>query len=226
MPGKGDTLTGGTKDVNPQLYRLTVATIAPAGAPFTSAAPVPSVTATFPLPINRLQQKAGKAIVVEILQARWDPIITSVFEPGMPAQQAFVTSTLSTAPQDNALSALATTIDYIDAVRFIQPSQELAIGLPPVPFALPMVISGYNNFTHPVYHDLTDGAGHGVLVATDNIYLNISAGLTDLDVAGFTSNVPKSSAFSAQCDLLYRFKEVTLQEYIGIVQSQQNPARS
>jgi len=56
--------------------------------------------------------------------------------------------------------------------------------------------------------DLTDGVGHGILVATDNIYVNIYS-------AGY--------ALSARVDfkIMYRFKQIALVEYIGIVQSQQ-----
>lgn len=55
--------------------------------------------------------------------------------------------------------------------------------------------------------DLTDGAGHGYLVATDSIFARLSSTLT-----GLTN--------TADVRLLYRFKEVPLAEYIGIVQSQ------
>jgi len=65
-------------------------------------------------------------------------------------------------------------------------------------------------------HDLTDGDGHGILVATDNIWL--TAQLSDSAIGG-TSSGPISGTVSAE--LFYRFKKVTLQEYIGIVQSQQ-----
>lgn len=57
--------------------------------------------------------------------------------------------------------------------------------------------------------DLTDGAGHGVLVATDAIYLQI-----------FTTGVANTSE-TGRFRMLYRFKNVSLAEYIGIVQSQQ-----
>lgn len=56
--------------------------------------------------------------------------------------------------------------------------------------------------------DLTDEAGHGILVATDNLYfVNYSAG------TGATNGMVYV--------LTYRFKDVSLEEYIGIVQSQQ-----
>lgn len=66
-------------------------------------------------------------------------------------------------------------------------------------------------------HDLTDGAGHGILIATDNIFLVVQGLLTSYGAA----TTGAIQAF-AQADLIYRFKEVALAEYIGIVQSQQN----
>lgn len=66
------------------------------------------------------------------------------------------------------------------------------------------------------WHDLTDGAGHGVLVATDNVFLTLQTALSSIigtSVGGITG--------VAECAILYRFKEVGLAEYIGIVQSQQ-----
>lgn len=54
----------------------------------------------------------------------------------------------------------------------------------------------------------TDGAGHGFLVATDSVFLSI-----------VTSNTAGQSAVN--CKLAYRFKEVALEEYIGIVAGQQ-----
>jgi hypothetical protein len=56
--------------------------------------------------------------------------------------------------------------------------------------------------------DFTDGAGHGILVATDNIFIQAS-----------TNGQNTASLFRFK--ILYRFKSVSLVEYIGIVQSQQ-----
>lgn len=68
MPAKKDTLTGGTKDVNPQFYRLSVA------VPAVSAAPGPalqSATQSFPVPVPKFAQQNGKAIVMEVLRVKW-----------------------------------------------------------------------------------------------------------------------------------------------------------
>lgn len=56
--------------------------------------------------------------------------------------------------------------------------------------------------------DLTDGSGHGVCVATDFVYPFIFTG-TDAGVA-------------VDIWLLYRWKNVDLEEYSGILQSQSN----
>lgn len=55
--------------------------------------------------------------------------------------------------------------------------------------------------------DFSDGAGHGYLVAVDSLFVTLASALT-----GLTN--------TADLRLLYRFKEVPLAEYIGIVQSQ------
>lgn len=63
-------------------------------------------------------------------------------------------------------------------------------------------------------HDLTDGAGHGVLIATDSIWLT---GF----INGAVPDIGTTAAVNVYAEILYRFKKVSLQEYIGIVQSQQ-----
>lgn len=62
--------------------------------------------------------------------------------------------------------------------------------------------------TYPVEVDLTDGAGHGVLVATDNIFAVMKSSSTTV------SN-------QAWVKMLYRQKRVGVLEYVGIVQAQQ-----
>lgn len=61
--------------------------------------------------------------------------------------------------------------------------------------------------TYPVEVNLTDEAGHGVLVATDKIYLTVHSENT-----GDTNDVGVK--------MLYRYKTVGISEYVGIVQSQ------
>lgn len=72
--------------------------------------------------------------------------------------------------------------------------------------------TGILRVDEPISYDLTDGAGHGILVATDFLYFSFST------VVG--SGSATSQASFASCRIKYRWKEVKLEEYIGIVQSQ------
>jgi hypothetical protein len=56
--------------------------------------------------------------------------------------------------------------------------------------------------------DLTDGDGNGILIATDNIYLQVSSTNT-------------SAAQTVACKMLYRISGASVIEYVGIVQGQQ-----
>lgn len=55
-------------------------------------------------------------------------------------------------------------------------------------------------------YDMTDGNGNGYLIATDKLFL----------VTGSAGTGPSST----RCEILYRFFGASLEEYIGIVQSQ------
>lgn len=61
---------------------------------------------------------------------------------------------------------------------------------------------------NPYEYDFTDGAGHGVLIGTNSLI----AGVTSAGMAGLVS-------FGVR--ILYRLKNVSITEYVGIVQSQQ-----
>jgi len=63
-------------------------------------------------------------------------------------------------------------------------------------------------YSYPVRVDLTDDAGHGILVATDSIYFQVSSTTTSL------TNV-------VDVKLEYRYKNVPITEYLGIVASSQ-----
>jgi hypothetical protein len=71
-----------------------------------------------------------------------------------------------------------------------------------------LVTSGGIVLVSPIIVDLTDGAGNGILVAVPQIYLGmITAG--------------QGAAINGSVKILYRYVDVDLTEYIGIVQSQQ-----
>jgi len=58
-----------------------------------------------------------------------------------------------------------------------------------------------------LFYRLDDGAGHGILLAADKVYL-----------FGYTTSAEK---MVIDCRVTYRWKNVSLTEYIGIVQATQ-----
>ncbi len=179
-----DSLTGGTGDVNPQLITFTTITQDSANS---------LVTSSVNVPISRLPGRSGKAIIIEVLKVFFhSPSIGGQFSAT--GSNIFNIASLST-------SRPLTQIDFDDPTIFAVAERE-ARG----------AFTGGGSYAlvteNPVVYDLTDNAGHGFLVATDNIWFS-----------GYSQGY--SVGISFDCRMLYRFKEVALEEYIGIVQSQQ-----
>lgn len=173
MP-RDSSLTGGTRDVNPQFLSIRAVQT---GTDVTFSAQIP-------LPIQRLPT-GGKAQVVEVLKV--------FFEVGTnPPQDNGIVITLST--RDKGVAARA---NWGDPQVFAQWTTSAQF-----------VTTGGVNRVEPFQLDLTDGAGHGLLIGTDSIFVQVYSSTTGL------SN-------EADIKILYRFKNVPVTEYIGIVQSQQ-----
>lgn len=212
MPKK-DTLTGGTGDVNPQVFKIPLQIV-----PFTTAAGVAgafTASAAVPIPILRLPQKADRAVIMEIVKIRWaNGLFLSL--PVDSAQNFIVTGTAFIAtgpspfpvglnPANNVYNPSdSRVVDYVTVTN--------AVGRT----ATSLLCFSVDNET-PNFHDLTDNDGHGFLVATDQLFIGAQINVLPLD-----STVQYTTGFNAQADLFYRFKEVSLKEYIGIVQSQGN----
>jgi len=182
---RGESLTGGTGDVNPQWMTLSLLTL---------TANNQATTQQTQLPVTRTQGARGKATIIEILKVQF--FANSINNtPAAGGDLRQFTVTLSTAAQASAAPSIPNTIAYTNTQFF---------------GAFSAGQSFYAVTNYPIQQDLTDGAGHGVLVATDSIYLN-----------GVTFGYAAQGVFG--CRILYRFKDVSLTEYIGIVQSQQQP---
>lgn len=194
--GRSDTLTGGSRDVNPQIL-ATPAVIVPAtvGLNVFSHASIP-----ISLPISRLPARGTKATIIELLKVYFDlPSLTDEWPTGSTTKRHTVLLSTSDFGQNVAQNT---------SVGTTHPSI-LAFGQLTARGAFTAGGSYATSWTEPLVVDLTDGAGHGVLIATDTIYLT-----------GQTSNGSTAIALHSSAKLLYRFKEVGLTEYIGIVQSQ------
>jgi len=178
-------LTGGTGDVNPQFLSDTAA----------QSAADTTTTTQIVLPIQRVSPGSQtRSTVLEILKI-WVEMAD--------------------------LNTIAAVAETIDSMRFVLSTNNA--GTTNNPFQEPRVFAMFdiqrlgaftaggtyayveNNLQS---RDLTDGAGHGLLIATDSIFAQVQSTGT-----GNTNTI----AFK----IYYRWKTVSLLEYIGIVQSQQ-----
>lgn len=181
--GRGGTLTGGTGDVSPQWMSFSA----------TQSAADTTTTVTQAIPVQRMPT-SGKAQVMEVLRV--------VFE-------------------HTAFPAVASATEALDAITAYLSTA--SFGTTNTTWAEPRVFAGMAKYDRGAFTaagtyafvdnrhasmDLTDTAGHGVLIATDNIFLQVQSSGT-------------GAANVVACKVLYRWKHVALQEYIGIVQSQQ-----
>jgi len=178
-----DVLTGGSKDVNPQYYNLLNTMVA--ANTFREGA--------FPTPIPRSKVTGERVTVMEVLKVFFN-MGEADANPAAGGSVISITAQLSTA-------SIAAGINTDDP-RVFAFCQKVVRG------AFTAAGSYGMTSSEPYVYDLTDGAGHGVLVATDNIFFGINS-------SGYTA------ASSANVKILYRMKDVSLAEYIGIVQSQQ-----
>lgn len=142
-----------------------------------------TTTTAFPIPIQRLQN-AGRAQVMEILKVFW----------GLPTPVEV----------DNSLQALLTTSSQGTTASNFGNTRIIDM----VIRTIAITTSGQIDDQGIICHDLTDGAGHGILVGTDNIYLQIGSSTT-------------SATNIVYAKILYRWKDVSTTEYVGIVQGQQ-----
>lgn len=161
-------LTGGTGDVNPQIWKLSIA----------AGASTNVVQSTVSLPVQRLRNR-NKSMVMEIIKLKY------VLDYAQGTTDEFDVG-ISTVPLPVSASVPQMDATIIDLNRFRR-------------------VANVNTFTV----EMTDAAGHGVLVATDK--LNLFWRQSAAGVSG-----------TANCYIYYRWKNVGMAEYVGIVQSMSN----
>jgi hypothetical protein len=179
--GRNDSLTGGTRDVNPQFLSIHVTQ---------TAADAATVIAQ-PLPIPRFPTAANRNLVMEFLYIDYYHI-----NPVIPAAgtQASNLVTVTTSPTVYASVSAA-----LQDTRLVDAWSKLTIT---------STLAGFIQMETEFSDELYDSAGHGILVATDFINIGVYSATTAV-------------ANEYILKIAYRWKEVTLAEYIGIVQSQQ-----
>lgn len=181
----GDLLTGGTGDVNPQyMHGVCAMKVADSIAEY-----------AFNVPIVRIPGASNRVTIMEVLKLFWHPEPFKVDEVGVSHQVQQIS--FSTIAQGTALWA-----------GFQEPNVfcQMAKGYRGA-FTATGSMNAYHYF--PEMYDITDGAGHGFLIASDKIFVQV-------DTTQFTPDL-----IHFRWKILYRLKTVGLTEYIGIVQSQQ-----
>ena len=172
-------LTGGTGDVNPQYLSVTV----------TQTSVNSTTTAEVPLPIPRVALKKGRAIVLEVLKVLYDQFNITTAATG--TGDSHVYALIGTSPTN-------TEVTDREVFDFDHTEINSIAGLPAALFHIT---------TNTHVHDLSDGAGHGLLIASPALYFTIRS---------FESAILNAVQFK----VFYRFKEVALEEYLGIVSVQ------
>lgn len=219
---RADRLTGGTNDVNPQYFKQDLnqspnVTVAPGGNATAFRVVRPN------LPVNRINQSSSStATIIEVLKVKWSYAYTVTTPPAtadVPYEiniRGFL-STSDLAPGGSFAGdpSKGTVIDWFQARESFSPWFVAPGG---ITFS-PRIQTGQEQ---PMWHDLTDGDGHGVLIATDRINVGFALDFDNEATAGQGNTVFES--WSGLFEMLYRYKTVTLAEFIGIVQSQEGGA--
>lgn len=146
-----------------------------------------TTTTTQTLPVEKFgSSRGGKARIIEILKIYYQFNNAVALEADSLAQCFISTTSFGTTATNFAEPRVLSYAEYNTRIT----------------------TSGQINTFQPFVQDLTDGAGHGVLVATDNIFAQVVSTTT-------------SATNTVRIKILYRFKAVGITEYVGIVQSQQ-----
>jgi len=175
----GDQLTGGSGDVNPQYIQCVM-------DPATPGNPEEWQIMT---PYSRMARTGQHVTIMEVLSVTWE--IPQVPVPIGAVSDLLLNMYVATRPGTNGEVMAPGVID----------SMKLQVQHPTT------VLNGASVwFQRTIEHNLSDSAGHGILVGTDAIWLG-SSGTAAWHIRGGVK-------------IMYRFKTVGLQDYIGIVTAQ------
>lgn len=191
---RGGGLTGGTGDVNPQWFNMDTAVSLTDSNPIVAAGAHQSYT----VPVQQsAMMRPGRNNVMEILKVQFYisgtlGTISSRLRVGLTTR----------APSTSGNDLLPTKPHVIAATAFT------GVGC----------LGGTGATAGTQYGctfdvNLTDEAGHGVIFAGQTIYLGLES-----DAMSGTNTTP--AVTTARCKILFRWKGVTMTEYIGVVTSQ------
>ena len=152
------------------------------------------VVGSLQLPVPRFGTQRSRATVFEVLSVQW---FVGNRDSDTTATHFAYLSTVALR-SDGDTSTDATFVTDIQDPRVFAP----------VFIDRSFTTSGGSTLISPVQVDLTDKNGNGIIIATDRLFVTYG-------------NSNGSVASEAVVKILYRMVNVGVQEYIGIVQSQQ-----
>ena len=147
------------------------------------------------LPVSRIGQSKSRATVFEILKVWWYIGLEDVADAAAYYWAFLTTATNRVTGGTSSLATLGADLNDPRVVSLVHENKTITT-------------SGQIVEMKPVVMDLTDSNGNGVLVATQSLSL-------------VHSGVGQATATNATAKILYRLVNVSIEEYVGIVQSQQ-----
>lgn len=205
-----DTLTGGTGDVNPQILRSIAVTSNTAATDTTI-----TVQHIIPNPLFTLNQVANgnKATVMEITKIRFN-----VKPPQVAVDATARNSSTFIGLFQNDRSGYGNPTNTNDGYTQVVRARPLASYLIEVSTTGTLAVASFKILGTEDFHDKTfdmdDGNGHGILFTGQNLYFQI--------IGICAQQYNSTSGFGGYVEVFYRAKDVSLQEYLGMVATQ-NP---
>lgn len=192
---RGGSLTGGTGDVNPQWFNLDTAVTATDANPIVAA----GTSSEFVVPLQQqalMSSKGNKSMVMELLKVDF-----------------YLSGTVGST-NGNLRAALASRSPSTSGSDLFPTKPHVLAG---VAFTA-VECTGGSTTTGTAYAcirsvNLTDEAGHGVIFAGQKMFLA-------LEKDAFAGSNTTPGAQSIRARVLFRWKNVSLTEYIGVVTSQ------
>lgn len=193
VKAQAQVLTGGTGDVNPEYFNMDTVVTQTDSAPVTAA----GTNQSFQTPIPQSSMMlAGRSMVMELLKADFDVYGTTGSID--PPRRAAVTFKAGASTGSDLFSSKPHVLCAVSWTGRQYTGGQTGAG---------------TAYASKLSVDLTDQAGHGIIYCGQKIFV-----CQEYDTLSGTNTTP--GVHNVRCRVLYRWKNVGLTEYIGIVQSQ------
>jgi len=154
------------------------------------------VTNQLAFPVPRFGTSSKKATITEILWVDWYIGLADLGDTSQ-TQLAFLSTNAGIRSDGDACTSATFTADVIDPTVFAAVMDNITL-----------TTSGSTKHMLPIRVDLTDQNGNGLLIATDRLAI-------------YGGNIGGTNASDYIAKIAYRLVDVGIEEYVGILASQQ-----